>query len=160
MNAEGAWREIVASALAWQQAHVSFDEAVAKWPIEARGVRPDRYPHSGWELVEHIRLTQADLLDYMENAAYVAPPWPKAYWPSTTAPDGADAWDASVAAVVRDRRALEALARRPSLDLTQEIPWGEGHTYLRTLLVAVDHAAYHVGQLVAVRRMLGVWPAA
>lgn len=156
---ENAWRDIVAASLDWRQAHVSFDEVVVNWPVGLRGVRPDGYPHSGWELVEHIRLTQADLLDYMENAAYVPPPWPKAYWPATRAPATEAAWEETVAGVRRDREALQAVARRPTLDLTQKIPWAEGpHTYLRTILVAVDHAAYHVGQLVAVRRLLGIWP--
>lgn len=156
---ETTWRDIVAASLDWRQAHVTFDEVVARWPAGLRGVRPDGYPHSGWELVEHLRLTQADLLDYMENASYVAPPWPKAYWPNTQAPPADAAWDDAIVAYQRDREALKALTARPTLDLTQQIPWAEGpHTYLRTVLVAVDHGAYHVGQLVSVRRLLGIWP--
>lgn len=156
---ENAWRDIVASALDWRQAHVTFDEVVANWPLDLRGVRPDGYPHSGWELLEHVRLTQADLLDYMENAAYAAPAWPKAYWPKAQTPPTPNAWDDAIAGVLRDRAALQEITRRPTLDLTQQIPWAEGpHTYLRTILVAVDHAAYHVAQLVAVRRLLGIWP--
>lgn len=154
------WRTIVASSLDWHQAHATFEHAVAGLSAALRGRRPERYPHSAWELLEHIRFTQADLVDFMENASYSAPPWPEGYWPSTPAPPTAAAWDESIAAVQRDRDRLKAIATRPSLDLTTSIPWGEGQTYLRTILVAVDHTAYHVGQLIAVRRLLGAWPGA
>jgi hypothetical protein len=152
-----AWRAIVADALDWEQAHVGFERAVADLPAELRGRRPPGYPHSPWELVEHIRLAQVDLFEFMEDAGYAAPPWPSGYWPASPAPSTATAWDVSIAAVRRDRERLRAIATRPSLDLTAAIPWGEGRTYLRTVLVATDHTAYHVGQLVAVRRLLGAW---
>ena len=153
------WRAIVASALDWQQAHATFDAAVADVPEELRGRRPAQLPYSPWELVEHIRRTQADLLDFMTNAKYSAPEWPKDYWPGTPTPPSDAAWDESIAAVRHDRARLKEFAERAAIDLTSRIPWGEGQTYLRTILVAIDHAAYHVGELIVVRRLLGAWHA-
>jgi hypothetical protein len=155
-----AARSIVAAAIDSQEAHVPFDRATADLPEAVRGRRPDGYPHSPWELLEHMRLAQADLIAFLEDPAYVAPEWPADYWPASSAPPSPAAWGESVAGFRRDRERLRAIALRPGLDLTSAIPWGGGRTYLRTLLLAADHAAYHLGQIVAVRRMLGVWPGA
>jgi uncharacterized damage-inducible protein DinB len=155
-----AVRTIVASSLDWQEARATFDAAVANFPPELRGRRPEGFPHSAWELVEHIRIAQEDLADFMERADYHQLKWPDEYWPTSPEPPSADAWDKSIAAVLRDREHLKEIAMRPATDLAAKIPWGTGQTYLRTILVAVDHAAYHVGQLIAVRRLLGAWPAA
>jgi hypothetical protein len=158
-NPPAPWRTIVASALDWEQAHATFDAAVAKLPKEMRGQRPPQLPYSPWELVEHIRRTQADLVDFMTNAKYSAPEWPKDYWPGEAEPPSDEAWDESISAIRHDLARLKEFAERADLDLTTRIPWGEGQTYLRTILVAVDHAAYHVGELIVVRRLLGAWPA-
>jgi hypothetical protein len=155
---DSSWRPIIAAALDWHEAHVPFDAAVDDLAESARGRRPASYPHSPWELVEHIRAAQADLVRFMEDPAYEAPAWPDDYWPGSPEPPSAMAWDESVAAVRRDRQRLREIALRPTLDLTGAIPWGGGRTYLRTILLALDHTAYHVGQLVAVRRLLGAWP--
>lgn len=154
---EDVARQVIAGAIDWEQAHVGFDRAVADVPVGARGRRPAGYPHSLWELVEHIRLGQADIVEFMENPSYTALDWPAGYWPDAPAPATDEAWDETLAAVKRDRESLRAIATRPSLDLTATIPWGGERTYLRTILVAADHTAYHVGQIVAVRRLLGVW---
>ena len=160
VNERDNWRAIVASSLDWEQAHVSFDRAVDGLAPGLRGRRPDGFPHSAWELVEHIRFTQFDLLDFCQNPKYTEPKWPDDYWPRTPVPPSDAAWMESIAAVRRDRTALARFATDTELDLTARIPHGTGQTYLRTILVAVDHAAYHVGQLVAVRRLLGAWPGA
>ncbi len=152
------WRGILAHALDWREAHASFDAAVDGLPPELRGRRPDGLPYSPWELLEHLRIAQEDLVDFMENAHYAAPAWPDAYWPDAAEPPTARAWDESIARYRGDRERLRRLAMRDDLDLTRETPWGSGQTYLRTLLVAFDHSAYHVGQLVTVRRLLGAWP--
>ena len=157
-NPTDPWRAIVASSIDWGEAHATFDDAVAGLSAELRGRRPAHYPHSAWELLEHIRLAQADLIAFMQNASYTGPKWPDDYWPSKPAPPTDTAWDESVAAVRRDREELKAIATRSTLNLTATIPWGDGQTYLRTILVATDHTAYHVGQLIAVRLMLGAWP--
>jgi uncharacterized damage-inducible protein DinB len=159
MTANAGWRQIVASSLDWEQAHLRLDKAVADLAPALRGRRPDGYPHSVWELVEHIRFTQHDLLAFMTDAAYHEPKWPDDYWPRTPAPSNDAAWRDSLATIAQEAQALARFTTETGLDLTAKIPHGTGQTYLRTVLVAVDHAAYHVGQIVAVRRLLGAWPA-
>jgi len=153
------WRAIVASSLDWEQAHTSFENALRGIAPELRGRRPKGFPHSAWELLEHIRITQRDLLDFIQNPDYVEKlEWPKDYWPQNAAPTSEKAWNESVAGWRKDRMALERFTVDGEIDLTQKIARGTGQTYLRTILVAVDHAAYHVGQIVAVRQLLGIWP--
>lgn len=152
-----AWRGIVASSLDWEQARASFDAAVKGLTPSLRGRRPRNYPHSAWELLEHIRLAQADLLAFMIDPNYTAPKWPDDYWPASPAPPSTAAWARSVKAVRSDCRRLQRFTRTAKLDLTKKIPWGNGQTYLRTVLVAIDHMSYHVGQLIAVRILLGAW---
>ena len=154
------WRAALGRALAWNEAHATFDKAVDGWPPALRGRRPDNFPHSAWELVEHLRIAQHDLLDFSVNAGYEEKQWPRDYWPPDPAPPDAAAWDESVARYRADRDALRKLVEDPSVDLAARIPHGDGQTYLRELLLAIDHAAYHVGQLVAVRRVLGAWSGA
>jgi hypothetical protein len=151
-------RAIVARTLDWEEAHATFDKSVANFPAHLRGQRPPNFPHSGWELVEHIRIAQEDLADFMERADYHQYKWPDEYWPTSPEPPSDTAWEASVAQVKRDREHIKEIAIRPSIDLIARIPWGTGQTYLRTILVAVDHTAYHVGQIIAVRKLLGAWP--
>jgi hypothetical protein len=154
------WRAIVASSLGWEEAHASLDSAVKGLAPSLRGQRPDGYPHSPWELVEHIRITQGDLLDFCQNADYVEKlAWPRDYWPTSPEPESSGAWDKSIADYKRDREAFARFTTDTDLDLTARIPRGKGQTYLRTILLAVDHASYHVGQIVSVRRLLGAWPA-
>jgi uncharacterized damage-inducible protein DinB len=150
-----AVREFVAKLLGWEDAHVGFDAAVADIPEQHRGKRAGA--HSAWELVEHIRIAQHDILDFSRNSKYKEMEWPKDYWPATPAPPSPAAWDDSLAAVRRDREALQQMALDTSIDLTQKIPHGNGQTYLRELLLVADHTAYHVAQLVMVRQSLGIW---
>jgi uncharacterized damage-inducible protein DinB len=153
------WRVIVASSLAWEEGHASLDSAVKDLPAALRGKRPERYPHSLWELVEHIRITQRDLLDFAQNADYTEKlEWPKDYWPASPEPPNSAAWDQSIADYKRDREAFARFTAETNVDLTSRIPHGKGQTYLRTILLAVDHASYHVGQIVSVRRLLSAWP--
>jgi hypothetical protein len=146
--------------LAWRDAHVSYDAAVADVPAEVRGVRPDGLPYSPWELLEHLRITQRDILEFCVNPKYAERKWPEEYWPGDAAPARADAWEQSIAAYHADRDELARLAADPAVDLFARIPHGSGQTYLRELLLVADHNAYHVGEMVTVRRLLGVWPAA
>jgi uncharacterized damage-inducible protein DinB len=155
-----AWTTIVASSLDWEQAHAGLEKAIKDLAPELRGRRPDHFPHSAWELVDHIRRTQHDLLEFVRNPKYEEQKWPDDYWPPTPAPPTVDAWAGSLAEIRRDREALKKFTTQETQDLTALIPHGTGQTYLRTVLVAVDHAAYHVGQIVAVRILLGAWPPA
>jgi phosphate starvation-inducible protein PhoH len=154
---EQALREHLTRLLGWSDAHVDFDAAVADLPVELRGVAPAGLPYSAWQLLEHIRLAQADILAFCERSDYRHGTWPDDYWPPTAAPPDNDAWEASVAAVRRDRTRLEEMIIDPELDVFATVPAGTGQTYLREFLLVADHTAYHVGQLVAVRRLLGAW---
>jgi uncharacterized damage-inducible protein DinB len=151
------WRRIVASALDWEQAHASLASAVDGLPPTLRGKRPDGLAHSIWELVEHIRLTQKDLLDFCVDPNYKEPKWPDDYWPANPEPPSDRAWTDSLAAIRRDAEAFADFARNDPRDLTLTIPHGTGQTYLRTVLVAIDHTSYHVGQILDARRLLGTW---
>jgi len=143
--------------LEWEDAHVDFDTAVEDLPAALRGRRVPGFAHSPWELLEHLRLAQRDLLDFCRDSGYKAPKWPDDYWPASAAPPDDATWDRSVKAFVADREELKALVSDASLDLTAKIPHGTGQTYLRSILLVADHNAYHVGQLVAVRQQLGAW---
>jgi hypothetical protein len=156
--AESTWQEIVASSLDWEQAHANLDSALADLKPADRGRRADNHPHSVWDLVEHIRIAQQDLLDFCTNPNYHhALEWPAGYWPTSHAPSSDKAWDDTIAAIKRDRDALAAFTASGKVDLASKIPHGTGQTYLRTVLVAVDHAAYHIGQIIDVRRLIGAW---
>jgi uncharacterized damage-inducible protein DinB len=152
-----AIRELLGKALGWQDAHVSFDDVVKDIPADARRTQPAGLPYSAWQLVEHLRITQRDILDFCVDASYVEKKWPDDYWPAAPAPGSDAAWTSSIDGYVADRKALQALAADTSLDLDAKIPHGSGQTYLRELVLVIDHSAYHVGQLVLVRRLLGLW---
>jgi hypothetical protein len=156
-TSEAAVRDHLARVLGWEDAHATFDAAVADLREDLRGRRPEGVPYSPWQLVEHLRITQHDLLEFCRNADYRELDWPDDYWPKTADPPSSAAWDESSRRYREDRAALQALARDPSVDLTARIPHGTGQTYLRELLLAIDHAAYHVGELIVVRRLLGAW---
>lgn len=158
MTKETMRREQLAKILSWEEAHVSFDAAVADLPPALRGMKPAGLPYSPWQLVEHLRITQHDILDFCRNPAYRELTWPDDYWPPAAAPGSLTAWDDSVAGFQRDRAELQQLARDPNVDLEARIPHGSGQTYLREVLLAADHAAYHIGELIVVRRLLGAWP--
>lgn len=153
-------RDHVANLLGWQEAHAGFDQAVADLAEPLRGRVPAGLPYSPWQLVEHMRLAQHDILDFCRNPAYRELSWPDDYWPGSPAPPSASAWDTSIGQVREDRAALERLARDPAIDLAARIPHGTGQTYLRELLLVADHTAYHIGELIVVRRLLGAWPGA
>lgn len=136
---------------------MGFEAAVAGVPPELRGRRPPGLPHSLWELLEHLRLCQWDILDYCVNPDYREPASSREYWPGAAEPPAPEAWDASVAAFRRDLAALKRLAGDPKIDLTGPLPYAPRHTYLRELLLVADHNAYHVGQMIQVRRLLGIW---
>ena len=153
-----ALRDHLVRVLEWEDAHVGFDKAIDGIPPDARGVRPPGFEHSPWQLLEHIRLAQEDILDFCVNASYTHNlAWPDDYWPRDPAPPSERAWSESIASYARSREQLQKLAREVS-DLTASVPTGKAsQTYLRAILLTADHTAYHVGQLIAVRRALGVW---
>lgn len=152
------FRQQLARALDWEEAHVGFDAAVKGLAAPLRGRRPKGLSHSPWELLEHLRLAQRDLLEFCRNPKYMAGKWPEDYWPAGAKPPTAKSWSESVAAFRADREALKTFVADPKLDLTATIPHGKGKTYLRSILLVIDHSSYHVGQLVTARKLLGAWP--
>ena len=158
MNDTRSLRKHLIALLDWKDAHVGFDAVVAGLSADVLGARPASLPYSPWELLEHLRLAQRDILDFCRDPSYSAPSWPADYWPPTPGPPAPGAWETSVAAFRDDRLALERMAGDPKVDLFATIPHGEGQTYLRELLLVADHNAFHLGELVVVRRLLGAWP--
>jgi|ERR671910_3415395 hypothetical protein len=152
-------RSSLAHLLDWEDAHAGFGKVVAGLSSELRGKVPPGLPYSPWQLLEHLRITQEDILQFCIDPEYQERSWPIDYWPEAPAPPSSGAWDKSVAAFRRDREALKRLALNTKIDLTAKVPAGTDQTYLRELLLVADHTAYHLGELVVVRRALGAWPA-
>jgi uncharacterized damage-inducible protein DinB len=157
MDKTHALRDHLRKALAWEDAHAGFDAAVSGVPMRLRGVVPKGQAHSLWQLLEHLRLAQWDILDFCRNPAYVGLSMEE-HWPPSVAPPTTGAWNKAIARFQKDRRAVQRLAADRSVDLFGRIPQGTGQTYLRALLLVIDHNAYHIGQLVIARRALGIWP--
>ena len=157
MANDKALRQHLVNLLKGGDAHADFEHAIADFPPEARGKVPKSAEHSPWQELDHMRLAQWDILDFSTNPQYKSREWPKEYWPETEAPPDPKAWDRSVAAYRKDLKGLCALVEDEKTDLFRKIPHGDGQTILREALLAADHNAYHVGQLVLVRRLLGAW---
>jgi DinB superfamily len=138
-------------------AHAKFDDVVKDFPQELRGIKPSGLPHSAWMLLEHLRIAQWDILEFSHNPKYAAHQWPDDYWPKAETPPSPAAWNKSVQQFRKDLKSMQALVASPNTDLYARIPWGDGQTILREALLVADHNAYHVGQLVDVRRLLGAW---
>jgi uncharacterized damage-inducible protein DinB len=157
MADDKALRAQLVKLLDFEEAHVGFDRAVKGIPARLRGKVPPGGEHSLWQLLEHLRIAQADILEFCRTATYKEKKWPDDHWPASPAPRGASAWTKSMADYRRDRKAFQRLAANTKIDLLAAIPHGTGQTYLREILLAADHAAYHIGQMIAVRRQLGIW---
>ena len=153
-----ALREQVIYLLEGGGAHAKFEEVVAGIPPKLLGQKPSGLPHSLWMLLEHLRIAQGDILEFSRNAKHVSPGWPEGYWPKTNAPPSSAAWNTSVKKFRRDRKAMQELVKDPKTDLFARIPWGDGQTVLREALLVADHNAYHLGQMLDARRLLGAWP--
>jgi DinB superfamily len=138
-------------------AHAAFEDAVKDVPPAARGQKPEGAAHTLWDLLEHMRIAQADILEFSRNAKHKSPKFPKGYWPKTSAPPNAKAWDKSIKDFLADRDAMCKLIEKKSSDLFADIPHGDGQTILREVLLMADHNAYTVGEIVITRRLLGVW---
>jgi uncharacterized damage-inducible protein DinB len=151
-------REQLVELMRGGNAHLDFAAAVADLPIELRGAKPAEVPHSPWRLVEHMRIAQWDILEFSRNPRHVSPKFPEGYWPADDAPPNAGAWDRTVSAFQSDLQTMCDLVTDPATDLYARIPHGDGQTILREALLVADHNAYHIGQLIVVRRALGAWP--
>ena len=157
MASDTALRKHLAQMLDWQDAHVGFEAVLKNWPPKLRGVKPKGAAHSAWQLVEHMRIAQLDILEFSRDAKHHSPKWPEGYWPASAAPPSAAAWEKSIKAFRRDLKATQKLVLNPLTNLFLPIPHGQGQTVFREAVLIADHNAYHLGQLVLLRRLLGVW---
>ncbi len=158
MNRDQELRDHVLYLLRGGGAHLDFETAIAGLPPELRGVHPEGVPHTPWRLLEHLRICQWDILEYVRNPRHVSPDFPDGYWPAGDAPPSDEAWERSVSGFRADLEAMAQLVMDRDVDLLAPLPHGEpGHTVLREALLLADHNAYHLGQLVVVRRALGAW---
>ena len=152
-----ALRQQIVDLLTAKNAHADLEAAIAKLPSKLRGAKPKGFPHSAWQLLEHIRIANWDILEFSKNAKHASPPWPEGYWPKTEAPPNAAAWDKSVRQVRASMKGMIRLVRSKKTNLFAPIPHGTGQTVLREALLIADHNAYHFGQIVLLRRLLGAW---
>jgi len=155
---EKVLRDYLARALSWHEAHVDWKKAVRGIPAKDLGKRPKGAAHSPWELLEHMRLATCDILEFSRDPKHVSPEWPAGYWPKKPESPSAAAWQKSVKALEKHLEEMRELVNDPKIDLLAPIPGGSGQTVLRETLLVADHNAYHLGQLVLVRRLLGCWP--
>jgi hypothetical protein len=157
LNPDTSLRKHLAELLKGGNAHVSIADAAADFPAEKRGAYAQGLQHTAWQLLEHIRLAQWDILEFSRNPRHVSPDFPEGYWPKTPGPANDAAWAASLQAIADDLRAMIRLVDNPRADLHAAFSWGDGQTLLREALLVADHNAYHLGQLVDLRRGLGIW---
>ena len=138
-------------------AHARFEDVIGELSSDLRGKKLAGLPYTAWMVLEHMRIAQSDILEFSRNQKHVSPAWPKGYWPEAHAPASAAAWNKSVESFRKDLAAMVTLVKNPKTDLFARIPWGDGQTILREALLVADHNAYHLGQLVTLRRLLGAW---
>jgi len=149
-------REQVLYLLRGGGAHLSFDEVIAKFPARLRGTKPTGAPHTAWQLLEHMRIAQWDILEFSRNPKYVSPKWPAGYWPPTEKPPSAGAWSSSIASLKKDLEAMAKLVESPKTDLYAKLHHGDGQNILREALLIADHNSYHLGQLMLLSRLVAV----
>jgi uncharacterized damage-inducible protein DinB len=159
MGESDALRQHLLDLLRGRNAHADFDAAVVDFPSRLRGVKPPGAPHTAWQLLEHMRMAQWDILEFSRNAKHKSPPWPEGYWPKTEAPPKAASWNNSLRSFRADLKAMAKLVADKKTDLFAKIPHGTGQTILREAMLIADHNSYHLGQMVLLRRLLGTWRA-
>jgi uncharacterized damage-inducible protein DinB len=159
MAESDALRQHLLDLLRGRNAHADFDTVVADFPSRMRGVKPPGAPHTAWQLLEHMRIAQSDILEFSRDAKHKSPSWPEGYWPKTEAPPSAASWNNSLRSFRADLKATAKLVADKKTDLFAQIPHGTGQTILREVLLVADHNSYHLGQLVLLRRLLGTWKA-
>ncbi len=156
-NPDSSIREHILSLLKGGNAHAIFEQAVKDFPEKLRGVKPDKLPYSAWQLLEHLRIAQWDILEFSRDPKHRSPDFPEGYWPKTEAPPTKDAWEKSIKQIQSDLKEMEKLVKDPKTDLYAKIPHGDGQTILREALLIADHNAYHIAEIIMVRRLLGCW---
>jgi hypothetical protein len=149
-----ALREQLLNAMRGEQSHIDFESAVSDFPAERRGMKPESAPHTAWQLLEHMRIAQHDILEFSRDPSHKSPKWPEGYWPKTAAPPNQLAWDESLATFRQEAKTMEGLILDPKQDLFKPIEGGSGQTLLREALVLAAHNSYHLGQIVYLKKML------
>ncbi len=149
-------REQLVSLIRGGNAHVTFDDVISRFPASLRGKQSPGAPHTAWQLLEHMRLAQWDILEFSRDAKHVSPDWPAGYWPPTAAPPNRTAWNRSVESFKKDQAAMEKLVTNPKTDLYKRIPHGTGQNILREALLVADHNSYHLGQMLLLRQVLTI----
>jgi hypothetical protein len=157
MDTDQSLRKHLLELLDGGHGHATFDQVVGDFPANFRGQIPQGLPHSAWMLLEHMRLAQWDIVDFSRNSKYKEKQWPEDYWPKNPAPASALDWEKSIRSFHSDLEAMKDLVSDPKTDLFQKIPWGDGQTILREAMLVADHNAHHLGQLIDIRRLLGIW---
>lgn len=157
MDKDRILRDHLLELLRGRSAHLDFEKALGGLPPDLRGAKAAGLPHTVWQLLEHLRIAQWDILEFSRSPDHVSPKWPEGYWPETEAPPDAAAWDSSLGAFRSDLQEMQDLVADPQTDLCAKIPWGDSQTILREALLVADHNAYHLGQIVSVRQALGAW---
>jgi hypothetical protein len=157
MRRDKVLREHLIDLLGGRSAHLDFQKAIADLPVKLRGVKPPGLPHTPWRLVEHMRIAQWDILRFSIDPKHTSPEFPDGYWPKDDAPPNSQAWDRSISSFQEELQAIKDLVADPNTDLFSPLAHGQGQTILREALLVADHNAYHLGQLVTVRRLLGAW---
>lgn len=158
MHADSILREQLLQLLDGRNAHQNFDDAVAGFPLEAINSRPPNVSYTPWHLIEHMRIAQWDILEFIRNPAHVSPRWPEGYWPARDAETDRQGWARSITSFRSDIDAMKSIVRDPDVDLTAEIAHAPGYTVLREALVLADHNAYHIGEFAILRQVMGTWP--
>jgi hypothetical protein len=159
VNADEVLREQLLSLLRGGHAHMTFDQAVADFPAEHINHKLPEAPYTAWHLLEHIRIAQWDILEFIRNPEHVSPPWPAGHWPAPGEEADAARWAQTLADFHADLEALQAIVENPDTDLTAPLPHAEEYTVLREILSVVDHNAYHIGELAMLRHIMDTWPA-
>ncbi|MBV8053265.1 MAG: DinB family protein [Acidobacteriaceae bacterium] len=157
MDIDKSLRQHLVDLLGGGNAHVKFEDVIKDFPANLRGQKASNLPHSAWMLLEHMRIAQSDILEFSRDGKHKSPKWPDGYWPATDDPPSAARWNASVKQFRENLKEMEDLVKNPKTDLFAKIPWGDGQTILREALLVADHNAYHLGQIVDVKRLLGAW---
>ena len=157
MSDDRSVRDHLFNLLKSRQAHVNFERILVDFPGELRGTKPEGVPYSAWELLEHLRIAQWDILEFSRDSQHTSPRFPEGYWPKNPQPPDEKAWEDSLASFQEDLQAMADLVTDPATDLYAPIAHGTGQTILREALLVADHNAYHLGQLVLIRRLLGAW---
>ena len=158
MDTQNIVRKQLLDLLGGGNAHMGFDEALDRFPMEAINASPPGSDYTPWRLLEHMRIAQWDIVEFVRNPQHVSPPWPDGYWPAQGTKADSQKWEQSLQSFWADLHDMQAIVENPETDLLSEMPHAPGYTILREVLVLADHNAYHLGELVVVRRLLNAWP--